>query len=134
MVVVFIQAPNRDQLFRTSELAGGITVFPANSGLQGQSAVGPELPLAAEPVRGLNQSHRQRRAYRPQVRNLSQLGGDCMLPIYRYQFPPRLLTQVLQHVQLLVELLGSPAAAGFPNLGQPFGSMGAIKNSPFPPG
>jgi hypothetical protein len=34
----------------------------------------------------------------------------------RQQFAPSLLSQVLQHVQLLVELLGSPADASFADL------------------
>ena len=64
-------------------------------------------------MRGLDQSHRQRRANRSQIGNLSQLGGDGMLATLRQQFAPRLLAQVLQHVQLLIELLGSAPHAGF---------------------
>ena len=37
-----------------------------------------------------------------------------MLPTFRQQFPPGLLTQVAQHVQLLIESFGSTAHAGFP--------------------
>jgi hypothetical protein len=45
MVVVFVQAPNGDQLLRVSQLAGDITVFRVNPGLKGQPAVGPQLSL-----------------------------------------------------------------------------------------
>ncbi|HEX9111439.1 MAG TPA: hypothetical protein VF845_08165 [Terriglobales bacterium] len=37
---------------------------------------------------------------------------------------------MLQHVQLLVEVLGSPADASFPDLGQPLRSMTAIIDIP----
>ena len=60
----------------------------------------------------LNQGHRQSRANRPQGGNLSELGGDGLLATLRQQFAARLLAQVLQHVQLLIESLGSPAAEG----------------------
>ena len=39
-----------------------------------------------------------------------------MFSTLRQQFTPSLLSQVLQHVQLLVELLGSPADASFADL------------------
>jgi hypothetical protein len=45
MVVVFVQAPNGDQLLRVSQLVGDITLFRANPGLKGQPAVGPQLSL-----------------------------------------------------------------------------------------
>jgi hypothetical protein len=39
-----------------------------------------------------------------------------MLATLGQQFAPSLLAQVLQHVQLLVKLLGSPADASLPDL------------------
>jgi hypothetical protein len=39
-----------------------------------------------------------------------------MFPTFHQQFSPRLLAQVLQHVPLLVELLGPPPNAGLPDL------------------
>ena len=41
-------------------------------------------------------------------------------------FGERLLTQVLQHVQLLIESFGSTPLAGFPDLGQPLRPMSTI--------
>ena len=46
------------------------------------------------------------------------------------QFTARLLAQVLQHVQLLVELFSSAADAGFLDLAQPLGSMTGIVDVP----
>src|ERR1019366_5749376 len=112
MVVVLVQSPNGKHFLRAPHLTFHQTVFPTGASLQGQSAVGPQLPLGTETMWGLNQSHRQGRSNRPQVRNLSQLRGDGMLATLRQQFPPSLLAQVLQHVQLLVELFGSTADAG----------------------
>src|SRR6266581_7118475 len=126
MVVVFVQAPNGKQFLGTPHLTFDQAVFRTDAGFQGQSAIGPQLSLAAETMRSLDQGHRQRRANRPQIRNLSQLRGDGMLSTFGQQFPPRLLTQVLQHVQLLIESLRSSPYAGFPNLGQPLSSMPTI--------
>jgi hypothetical protein len=76
----------------------------------------------------LDQGHRQRRSNRSQIWNLSQLCSDGMLPAFRQQFAPRLLTQVLQHVQLLIKSFGSTPHADFPNLGH-FSLF--IKGAPF---
>jgi len=46
--------------------------------------------------------------------------------IFCQQFPPSLLTQVLQHVPLRAELLGTSADAGLLDLCQPLGSLTAI--------
>ena len=53
-----------------------------------------------------------------------------MFSTLRQQFPACLLAQVLQHVQLLVELFGSAADAGFRNLSQPLGSMAGVVDVP----
>jgi len=53
-----------------------------------------------------------------------------MFSTLRQQFAPSLLSQVLQHVQLLVELLGSPADASFADLSQPFGPMAGVVDVP----
>src|ERR1700730_413044 len=66
----------------------------------------------------------------PQKRNLPQLGSAGMLSTLRQQFPPSLLAQMLQHVQLLLELLGATADAGFSDLSQPLCSMTGIVNVP----
>jgi len=57
-------------------------------------------------------------------------GSDGMSATLRQQFASRLLPQVLQHVQLLVELLGSPAGSGFGNFLQPLPPMASVVNVP----
>ena len=49
-----------------------------------------------------------------------------MLATLRQQGSARLLGQVLQHVQLLVESFGSAADAGIDDLAHPLGSMAGI--------
>src|SRR5438128_2743113 len=125
MVVIFVEAANGHLLFAAPQLALDVVVFPAVTGFQRQSAVGPELSFGAETMRGLDQCHRQSRANRSQRGNLPQFGSDRMLATLRQQFAPGLLAQVLQHVQLLIKLLSSAASAGLWNFPQP---LTAIRN------
>src|SRR6266566_4526945 len=53
-----------------------------------------------------------------------------MLATLRQQLAARLLAQVLQHVQLLVESFGSATDAGFLDLAQPLGSITGIVDVP----
>ena len=46
-----------EQLLGAPQLAFDITVFRTGTGLQRQSAVGPELALGAEAMRGLDERH-----------------------------------------------------------------------------
>ena len=46
-----------------------------------------------------------------------------MFPALHHQFLPGLLTQAAQHIELLVESLGSAADSGFGQLLQPLGAM-----------
>src|ERR1039458_424703 len=79
MVVILVEAANGHLLFAAPHLALHVVVFAAVAGFQPQSAVGPELSLGAEAVRGLDQGHRQSGTNRAQGGNLSQFGGDRML-------------------------------------------------------
>src|SRR4029077_19562455 len=62
--------------------------------------------------------------------NLSELGGDGMFATLHQKFPSRLLAQVLQHVQLLIEVLGSPARPRLARLFQPLAAMALVVNIP----
>ena len=53
-----------------------------------------------------------------------------MLAALRQQFSPGLLAQVLQHVQLLIKLLGSAARAGLGDFPQPFTAMSGVVDVP----
>jgi hypothetical protein len=55
MVVVFVQTPNGKQFLRASHLTFDKTVFRARARLRGQSAIGLELSLGTETMRGLDQ-------------------------------------------------------------------------------
>src|SRR5260370_37842381 len=81
-------------------------------------------------MRRLDQRYRQRRANGPERWNLPELGGDGVFPTLRQQVSPRLLSQMLQHVQLLVEVLGPTAHAGLPDLAQPRGAMTGVVDVP----
>src|SRR4029077_12086908 len=53
-----------------------------------------------------------------------------MFATLRQQFAPRLLAQVLQQVQLLIELLGAAASSGLGNFLQPLATMASVVNVP----
>ena len=53
-----------------------------------------------------------------------------MFATLRQQFAPRLLAQVLQHVQLLIELLGAAASSGLGYFFQPLATMASVVNIP----
>src|SRR5258707_13700891 len=114
-------------LLRRAGLAVAV-VFPAVAGFQSQSAIGPELSLGAKPMRGLDQSHRQSRANRPQGGDLPQFGSDGMLATLRQQFAPGLLAQGLQHIQLLIELLGAATGASLGDIYQALADMAGISH------
>src|SRR5713101_7579990 len=71
MIVILVEAANGHLLFAAPHLALHVVVFPAVASFQAQSAVGPQLSLGAKTMRGLDQSHRQCRANRPEGRDLS---------------------------------------------------------------
>ncbi len=59
-----------------------------------------------------------------------QNGDNGVDATLRQKFAPRLLAQVLQYVQLLIELLDSPARSSFGNLLQPLAAMARIVHIP----
>ncbi len=74
-------------------------------------------------MRRLDQRYRQRRANGPERWNLPELGGDGVFPTLRQQIAPRLLSQMLQPVRLLVEVFGPTVHAGLSDLSQPLEAM-----------
>ena len=81
-------------------------------------------------MRGLDQCHRQSATNRAQRGNLPQLGDDAMFATLAEKLAARLLAQVLQHVQLLIELLSSAARSGFADFCQPLAAMAGVVNVP----
>src|SRR6202051_404292 len=62
MVVISIQPTNLLRFLGELQLSAYKTVLRTVVGLNAQPTVGPELPLAAEPVRGLHQRDQSRRS------------------------------------------------------------------------
>ena len=123
MVVILVQTTNADLLFAALQLPVEVAVFSAGAGLQGQSAVGPQLSLGTKTMRRLDQSHGQGRADGSEGGNLPELGRDEMFPTLAQQFAPSFPAQILEHVHLLVKSLASPAYARLRDLAQPLGAM-----------
>jgi hypothetical protein len=130
MVVVLVQAPNGRQFLRASHLTFEKTVFRTGAGLQGQSAIGPELLLGSETMRGLDQATASAARIGPRHGICRSLAVIACLRLSANS-PPRLLPQVLQHVQFLIESFGATPHPGFADSCQPLSSMpGVINVSP----
>src|ERR1700690_263457 len=91
MIVIPIESAYRHELLGAFELSLQNAVFAADGSLQSQTAVGPELPLGAEAMRGLNQSDQQSCPNRANGRNLAQQrhggGGVRRLALPRTESP-----------------------------------------------
>src|SRR5450756_3079297 len=85
----------------------------------GQAAVGPQLSLAAEAVRCLQNRDQLRRANRADRRNLAQQFRRLVLGALSQQFAPHLLPQRSERIKLLVVNLRAPAHARFAEFAQP---------------
>src|SRR6266571_3888149 len=105
MIVISIQTTNLLGFPGTLQLPTDKAELRTVVGLNAQATVGPELPLAAEPVRGLHQRNQFRRLMFP---TLGQKLGSDVAP------------QGLQSIQLLIEQLRAAAHAGLRNLAHPF--------------
>src|SRR6267142_2135159 len=74
-------------------------------------------------MRGLDQRDQQSGPDRTDVRNLAQQFRGSMFSALGQQILPHGLAQSSQSIELLVEELGPPAHAGFPDLVQPIRAM-----------
>src|SRR5260370_8388530 len=139
MVVISIQSMELLGFLRKLQLSTHKTVLRTFVGLNAQPTVGPELPLAAEPVRGLHQRDQSRRSNRTDGGNLAQQFRCLMFPALGQELGSQVSPQALQSIQLLIEQLCAAAHAGLRNLAQPYLSrapstnLGAApRNSPTP--
>src|ERR1700690_29815 len=123
MIVIPIESAYRHELLGSSELSLQNAVFAADGSLQSQTAVGPELPLGAEAMRGLNESDQQSCSDRTNRRNLAQQIRRVVLLALHQQIASDLLTKNLQCVELPIAEIRPGAYAGFSDLGQPFVPM-----------
>jgi len=123
MIMILIEPTNLLWFLGTLQLSGHVTVLRTVARLDRQTAVGPKLPLGAEPVRGLDQRDQQSSPNRTDVRNLAQQFRGAMFSALGQQISPHRLAQRSQSIELLVEELSPPAHAGFPDLVQPLRAM-----------
>src|ERR1039458_10352461 len=72
MVVVLIETTNLLGFFGTLHLSANISVLRTVVRLNAQATIGPQLPLAAEPVRGLNERDQAGGPNRTDAGNLAQ--------------------------------------------------------------
>jgi hypothetical protein len=88
----------------------------------GQAAVGPQLSLAAEAVRRLQNRNQLRCANRTDRRNLAQQFRRLVLGALGQQFAAHLLPQRSERIELLVVNLRAAANTRFAELAQPLGT------------
>src|ERR1039457_3162203 len=115
MVVVLIETTNLLGFFGTLQLSANISVLRTVVGLNAQATIGPQLPLAAEPVRGLHQRDQAGGSNRTDAGNLAQQFRGLMFPALGQKLGSQVSPQGLQSIQLLIEQLRPAAHAGLRN-------------------
>jgi len=108
------------QMWAGVRQTANISVLRTVVGLNAQPTIGPQLPLAAEPVRGLHQRNQSRRSNRTDTGNLAQQFRSLMFPALGQKLGSHLAPQGLQSIQLLIEQLRSAPHPGLWKLAQPF--------------
>ena len=116
MVVISIQTTNLLGFLGALQLSAHKAELRTVVGLNAQPTVGPELPLAAEPVRGLHQRDQAGGSNRTDAGNLAQQFRGLMFPALGQKLGSDVSPQGLQSVQLLIEQLRAAAHAGLRNL------------------
>src|ERR1700737_193514 len=120
MVVISIQPTELLRFLGAMQLSTHKTVLRTVVRLNAQATVGPELSLAAEPVRGLHQRDQTGGANRTDAGNLAQQFRGLMFSALGQKLGSHLSPQGLQSIQLLIEQLRAAAHAGLWELAQPF--------------
>src|SRR5260370_37898506 len=120
MVVISIQTTELLRFLGALQLSTHKTELRTVVGLNAQATVGPELPLAAEPVRGLHQRDQAGGSNRTDAGNLAQQFRRFVFPALGQELGSDVSPQDLQSVQLLIEQLRAAAHPGLRNLAQPF--------------
>src|SRR5271169_1331648 len=113
MVMILIEPTQLLWFLSTLQLSAYVPVLRTVARVDRQTAVRPQLPLAAEAMRGLDQRHQQSGANRTDRRNLPQQFRGPMFPALGQQIPPHGLAQGPHSIQLLIEELGPPPHPGF---------------------
>src|SRR5438552_17858028 len=128
MVVISIQTTNLLGFLGALQLSAHKAELRTVVGLNAQPTVGPELPLAAEPVRGLHQCDQAGGSNRTDAGYLAQQFRGFMFPALGQKLGSDVSPQGLQSVQLLIEQLPAAAHAGLRNGAEPFLSGARRRN------
>ena len=83
MVVILIETTNLLRFFRTLQLSADEAILRTVARLNAQPTIGPELPLAAEPVRRLHQRDQAGGPNRTDAGNLAQQFRGFVFPALR---------------------------------------------------
>src|SRR5258708_14420660 len=119
MVVISIQTTNLLGFLGALQLSAHKAELRTVMGLNAQTTVGPQLTLAAKPVRSLHQRDQAGGSNRTDAGNLAQQFRRLMFPALGQKLRSQVAPQALQSIQLLIEQLGSPAHPGLWNLVSP---------------
>src|SRR5437660_7047323 len=87
VIVVTIEPTNRYLLLRSSQLSIDEAVFCTVVGFDAEAAVGPQLSLSAEPMRGLQDGNQQGSPNRTDRWNLAEPLGCPVVGALRQQIP-----------------------------------------------
>ena len=86
VIVILVEAANLLWLVGTLQLSVHVAILRAVVGHHGQTTLGPQLPLAPEPLRRLHQGHQLRGPQRADERNLAQQFHCWKFPALGEQF------------------------------------------------
>ena len=100
--MVAIQTTHRDALAVAFQFPALKAELAAVIGLDGETAVGPKLPLGTEPMGCLQYGHQQGGANRTDRRNLAKQFDRRMLATFPQQLASCCLAYRLETIQLLV--------------------------------
>ena len=128
MVVILIESPNLLCLLRALQLSVYVTILGAVVCLYCQTAVGPQLPLAPVPVRGLHKGYQLRGPKRSYERNLTQNFHCLMSAALGLQLSSHGAPQGQQSIQLLIEQFCASVYPYLFNLLQPLLAMAPAIN------
>jgi hypothetical protein len=112
MVVVPIETTDLLRFLGALQLSANLSVLRTVVRLNPQTTIGPQLPLAAEPVRSLHQRNQSRCPNRTDAGNLTQQFRGLMFPALGQKLGSQVSPQGLQSIQLLIEQLRAAAHAG----------------------
>src|SRR5271169_3965803 len=123
VIAIRVQPANLSLLLGPVELSSYHPVIGAALRLDAQPAVGPQLSLGPEAVRGLQNAQQLGRTNRANRGNLAEAFPGLMLLAFCQQISPNFLAQEPQRIQLLVVKLRPPAHPRFADFPEPLGTM-----------